>query len=73
MYFKGCPKCHGDLFSGEDMHGGYVSCAQCGYLRDLPDENDHPLAGKTYVDDSPKAPQKGQKESRQAVEPRVQG
>ncbi len=33
--FKACPKCHGDLCLGKDMFGKYLSCFQCGYLRDL--------------------------------------
>jgi len=67
MYFKECPRCRGDLFSGEDIHGGYVSCAQCGYMRDIPDENAHPLTGKTFVIDALKAPKKRQRNSRQAA------
>ena len=67
MYFKECPKCQGDLFAGEDIHGGYVSCAQCGYLRDLSNESYHPLTGKTFVVDAPKAYPKRQRSSRQAV------
>ena len=27
---RGCPKCHGDLFFGEDIYGAYLSCIQCG-------------------------------------------
>ena len=27
---RGCPKCHGDLFVGEDIYGRYLSCVQCG-------------------------------------------
>ena len=27
---RGCPKCHGDLFLGEDIYGAYLSCVQCG-------------------------------------------
>ena len=27
---RGCPKCHGDLFLGEDIYGKYLSCVQCG-------------------------------------------
>ena len=27
---RGCPKCHGDLFVGEDIYGKYLSCVQCG-------------------------------------------
>ena len=34
--FKACPKCHGDLSVGKDMFGRYLSCFQCGYLRDMP-------------------------------------
>ena len=67
MYLKECPKCHGDLNTGEDIHGRYVSCLQCGYLRDLPEENSHPLAGKTFVIDAPKTAKKRQKKVRQAA------
>lgn len=34
--FKGCPKCHGDLYFSKDMYGKYATCLQCGYLKDLP-------------------------------------
>ena len=27
---RGCPKCHGDLYLGEDIYGPYLSCVQCG-------------------------------------------
>ncbi len=27
---RGCPKCHGDLFIGEDIYGAYLNCVQCG-------------------------------------------
>ena len=27
---RGCPKCHGDLYAGEDIHGAYLACIQCG-------------------------------------------
>lgn len=33
--FKGCPKCRGDLYLGEDIFGKYMSCLQCGYLKDI--------------------------------------
>ncbi|HJN87522.1 MAG: hypothetical protein QF714_09545 [Dehalococcoidia bacterium] len=36
--FKVCPRCRGDLYRAEDMYGKYLSCFQCGYLRDLPVE-----------------------------------
>jgi len=32
--FKGCPKCHGDLYLNQDMYGKYLDCLQCGYTRD---------------------------------------
>ena len=67
MYFKECPKCHGDLIAGEDMHGRYVSCIQCGYLKDVPEEGSHPLAGKTFVIDAPKPTKKRQKKVRQVA------
>ena len=27
---RGCPKCHGDLYNGEDVYGSYLICVQCG-------------------------------------------
>ncbi len=33
--FKSCPRCHGDLFLAKDIFGKYLSCLQCGYLKDL--------------------------------------
>jgi len=35
VYLKACPKCMGDLAVGRDMYGSYVSCLQCGFMRDL--------------------------------------
>ena len=67
MYFKKCPKCHGDLFDGEDLHGRYVSCIQCGYMRDLPEEIPHPLAGKSFVIDAPKPAKKRRKKVARAA------
>ena len=67
MYFKECPKCHGDLFDGEALHGRYVSCIQCGYMRDLPEEIAHPLAGKSFVIDAPKPAKKLRKKVAQAA------
>ena len=67
MYFKECPKCHGDLFDGEDLHGRYVSCIQCGYMRDLPEEIPYPLAGKSFVIDAPKPGKERRKKVAQAA------
>lgn len=35
IYFKACPKCHGDLIKDKDIYGSFIKCLQCGYLRDL--------------------------------------
>lgn len=67
MYLRECPKCHGDLNAGEDIHGKYVSCMQCGYLKDVRSEDSYPLAGKTFVIDAPKAAKKRQKRVRQVA------
>lgn len=45
--FKGCPKCQGDLHLSKDRFGKYMSCLQCGYLRDLEESQD--LRQKTAV------------------------
>ena len=36
MLLKSCPRCEtGDLALDSDPYGGYIKCAQCGYVRDL--------------------------------------
>ena len=35
MKFKACPRCRGDIAVLEDIYGKYLSCLQCGYLKDL--------------------------------------
>ena len=67
MYFKECPKCHGDLYAAEDIHGRYVSCIQCGYLRDLPLENAELRFSGTFVIDAPKTVKKRRQKVRQAA------
>ena len=38
FYFKGCPRCHGDVYESNDMFGPYTSCMQCShYLTDAED------------------------------------
>ncbi len=34
--FKGCPRCHGDLYLATDIYGRYFNCLQCGFTKDLP-------------------------------------
>lgn len=43
IYFKACPKCHGDMHLVEDSLGDYRKCFQCGYIlvldaQELPSE-----------------------------------
>ena len=40
--FKICPRCRGDLYLTQDIFGRYLSCLQCGYLRDLKEPRLHP-------------------------------
>lgn len=30
FWFKSCSRCNGDLYEGNDVHGRYVACLQCG-------------------------------------------
>ncbi len=67
MYLKQCPKCHGDLIAGGDMHGEYVSCIQCGYMRDVPAEARRKPALEVFVIDAPNTARKRGKKVRQAA------
>ena len=35
MLFKGCPKCHGDLYVDRDLYGTYIQCFQCAFMVDV--------------------------------------
>lgn len=35
IFLKECPRCQGDLSEGSDAYGKFVSCLQCGYLKDV--------------------------------------
>ena len=59
IYFNACPKCHGDLTMNHDGFGSFVSCIQCGFMRDI---DVKPAAPKTtasrpvwYADEKPLA------------------
>ncbi len=71
MYLKECPKCHGDLISGEDVDGKFFSCIQCGYMREFLSEpqvdNGLCMNSETLVIDAPKAPRKRRKKAREAA------
>jgi len=32
---KSCPRCHGDLFVGQDYYGWYEQCLQCAHRSEL--------------------------------------
>ena len=59
IYFNACPKCHGDLTMNQDGYGAFVSCLQCGFMRDI---DAKPASAKTravsrawYADEKPLA------------------
>lgn len=35
VYLKACPKCLGDLTVAKDGYGTFISCLQCGFMKDL--------------------------------------
>ena len=35
FWFKRCPRCSGDLYADYDQYGPYITCAQCGFSKDL--------------------------------------
>ena len=40
LHFKACPKCFtGTVEHNFDTHGEYAECLNCGYMRDIPEEN----------------------------------
>ena len=39
MYFKRCPKCHGDLYEDLDEYGRYISCVQCSHYLTAAEES----------------------------------
>ena len=38
FWFKGCPKCHGDLYRDSDVYGSYVVCFQCSHYLTVAEE-----------------------------------
>ncbi len=35
IYFGACPKCQGDVMLSRDSYGSFLSCLQCGLMRDV--------------------------------------
>lgn len=53
MLLNACPRCSGDLRETTDIYGCYLSCIQCGHMRDLPDGRfDVTLAGQPGTEDA---------------------
>ena len=40
LRLKACPRCNGDIVFERDEWGWYEQCIQCGYLRDLQNEDE---------------------------------
>ena len=38
FWLKNCPRCSGDLYEETDIYGPYISCVQCGFNKDIPDQ-----------------------------------
>jgi hypothetical protein len=43
FWFKGCPRCSGDLFEDRDQYGPFVTCVQCGFSKDIMKKLEEPL------------------------------
>ena len=35
FWFKQCPRCSGDLFEDRDQYGTFITCMQCGFIKDV--------------------------------------
>ena len=44
MFLKACPKCRGDLLLRGDVYGSYVTCLQCGFMKDVENWQKHMAA-----------------------------
>lgn len=53
--FKACPKCAGDLYVNQDIHGKFVNCLQCGYLKDVTEEAEISRKPVTVQEERPAA------------------
>jgi hypothetical protein len=42
FWLKKCPRCAGDLYEEADQYGGYVTCMQCGFCKDVLDKLSSP-------------------------------
>lgn len=49
VYLKSCPKCLGDLTVAQDGYGTFISCLQCGFMKDLEVKGASQAAGAATV------------------------
>ena len=57
IWFKGCPRCSGDLFHDRDQYGQFVTCVQCGFSKDLTQKSSEPIRFVTEPVPVPTVPQ----------------
>ena len=48
IFFSACPKCQGDVQLSHDSFGSFLSCLQCGLMRDVKSKQE-PEAKRKYV------------------------
>ena len=34
IFYRACPKCHGELYLDRDRYGFFVKCLQCAFVKD---------------------------------------
>ncbi|MBM3943061.1 MAG: hypothetical protein FJ316_09090 [SAR202 cluster bacterium] len=42
FWFKGCPRCSGDVYEDQDQYGPFITCVQCGFSKDIMEKLDSP-------------------------------
>ena len=67
LFLKSCPKCGGDLCSTRDIHGHYISCLQCGFLKDIDDATLAARQKRAINTELPAQPRIARKVARKAV------
>ncbi len=48
FYFKGCPRCRGDLYANTDIYGPYTACLQCGHYLTREEEKELESTGPLW-------------------------
>ena len=57
FWFKKCPRCSGDLYADYDQYGPYITCAQCGFSKDLVQNGEERIAISAEATPPPAIPQ----------------